>query len=210
MIEKIGNYKFKDQKLLTSALTHASHSKENYERLEFFGDSILDFIVGEYLFKNSEESGEGSLTKIRSQFVSEAHLAKVFERLALEKYVMLGKSYQGEMSQSIKADIIEALIAVVYLESGLEKARKFTYSIINLGNFKTMKSLDYKSQLQEIVQAKKQKVVYRLLSKTGKSHSPVFEVGVFVQNEMLAKATASAKHKAEQQAASIALKKVSN
>lgn len=207
MIDMLGNYKFKDQALLTTALTHSSYSKDNYERLEFLGDSILDFVVGDYFYKNSEES-EGSLTKIRAQFVSEAYLSKVFERLDIEKYVLLGKSYQGVLSKSIKADIMEALIAVVYLESGFEKAKKFTYSIINLGNYKTMKNIDYKTQLQELVQANKQKVTYKTLSKTGKSHDPIFEVGVFVGGEMLSKASASSKHKAEQLAASLAIKKV--
>ncbi|MGI5842474.1 MAG: ribonuclease III [Christensenellales bacterium] len=197
MIEKISNHTFKNKELIVQALTHSSFSRNNYERLEFLGDSILDFLVGEYLFKNSEED-EGNLTKFRAQFVSEAHLAKVFDRIDLKNEVLVGKSYRGELSNSIKADIIEALIAAVYLDAGFAKAKKFTYSLINLGNFKTMKNNDYKTQLQEIVQANKQKIEYRTLSKSGQSHNPIFEVGVFIDDELIASAQAGQKHKAEQ------------
>ena len=204
VIDKIQNYKFKNPSLLNVALTHSSFSKINYERFEFLGDSILDLIVGEYLFLNTEES-EGSLTKLRAQFVSETYLAKIFDRLNIEKFVNMGKSYQGEISSSIKADIVEAIIASVYLDSNFEKTKKFAYSIINLGNYKTMKSIDFKSQLQEFWQSNKKKVSYRLIAKTGASHNPSFEVGVYVDGQLLAKGSSSSKHKAEQQAAKVAL-----
>jgi ribonuclease-3 len=207
MIKRVSNHTFKDLSLLETALTHSSFSKENYERLEFLGDSILDFVVGEYLYKNSNKA-EGSLTKFRASFVSESHLSIVFDRLELQEYVKLGKSYKTALSPSIKADIIESLIAAVYLDAGMTKTKKFVLSIINIGNFKTMKNKDYKTQLQEFAQAKKQKLVYKILSKQGKSHNPTFEVGVFLKGELLEVATGSSKHKAEQEVAKQAIEKL--
>ncbi len=207
MIKTISNYTFNDVGLLETALTHSSFSKNNYERLEFLGDSILDFIVGEYLYKNSEQK-EGSLTKFRANFVSEKHLALVFDRLELEPYVKLGKSYKTQISPSIKADIIEAIIAAVYLDSGISKAKKFTFSIINIGNFKTMKDSDYKTQLQEFVQSKKQKLSYKVISRQGQSHEPLFEVGAFLNGNLEETAIGQSKHKAEQIVAQKLFKKL--
>jgi len=207
MIQKILNYTFENTELLTMALTHSSYSKQNYERLEFLGDGILNFIVGEYFFVNTEEQ-EGQLTKLRAQFVSEAYLVKIFDRLNIENEVLVGKSYQGKLSASVKADMIEAIIAGVYLDSNFTKAKKFVLSMINLGNYKTMKNSDYKSQLQEMAQSKKQKVKYKLLSKEGKSNDPIFEVGVYLNNELLAKGNSNTKQKAEQEAARIAFTKL--
>lgn len=187
------------------ALTHSSYSKENYERLEFLGDSILDFVVGEYFFLNTE-SDEGKLTKMRAQFVSTTYLAKVFDRLQIENQVILGKSFKGSLTISIKADIVEAIIASVYLDSSFERVKKFILSFLNLGNYKTMKNADYKSQLQEKMQADKKKVTYKTLSKLGQSHNPIFEIGVYVNGEFIAKGKAASKHEAQAIAAQKALK----
>lgn len=149
--ERIG-YSFKDKKLLQTALTHCSKSSENYERLEFLGDSILDFVVGDYFFQNTDKS-EGELTVLRSRFISEQYLSKIFDELELEKEVKVGKSYQGAISKAIKADIIEAIIAGIYLEAGIEKAREFIESKLHLSSYEKVKDTNYKSKLQELIQA---------------------------------------------------------
>lgn len=148
---RIANYQFKNEQLIKRALTHSSKSDQNYERLEFLGDSILDFLVGEYFYNHCDED-EGKLTVYRSQFVSENYLCKVFDKLNLTKQVSLGKSYQGEISKAIKADIVEAIIASIYLESGLEKAREFIYQNFQLQNYKNLIDENFKSKLQELVQ----------------------------------------------------------
>ena len=117
LANKIG-YNFADQNLFKRAVTHSSKSEENYERLEFLGDGILDFVVGEYLFVHTAEK-EGKLTVLRSHYVSENNLCKIFDKLNLSDQVILGKSYQGEISKAIKGDIIEAIIASIYLDGGL-------------------------------------------------------------------------------------------
>ena len=149
--ERLG-YTFKDESLLTQALTHCSKSTKNYERLEFLGDSILDFVVGEYFFKITDKK-EGELTVLRSRFISEQYLSKVFDELELDKDVIVGKSYKGAISKAIKADIIEAIIAGIYLESGLEMTKKFIEAKLHLENYKNVKDTNYKSKLQELIQA---------------------------------------------------------
>ena len=145
------NYKFKNQELIERALTHASKSDQNYERLEFLGDSILDFLVGEYFYLNCDES-EGKLTVYRSQYVSENYLTKIFDKLNLENCVKLGKSCHGEISKAVKADIIEAIIASIYLDGGISEARNFVYKNFELQNFRDIIDENYKSKLQELVQ----------------------------------------------------------
>ena len=161
-LTEVMGYKFKNSKLLERALTHSSYSKENYERLEFLGDSILDFVVGDYLFSRVDES-EGKLSKLRASFVSEQYLHKIFDELKISSYVKLGKSYKSELTKSVKADIFEAIVAGIYLDGGLEEAKKFIISTLKLGNYKTIKNTDYKSQIQEYYQAldKKNKITYK-------------------------------------------------
>lgn len=148
---QISNYKFKNEELLLRALTHSSKSELNYERLEFLGDSILDFLVGEYFFKKCNDD-EGKLTIFRSQYVSENYLVKVFDKLKLANLVKLGKSYKGEISKAIKGDVVESIIAAIYLDGGIEKARQFIYSNFDLENFRIHEDENYKSRLQELVQ----------------------------------------------------------
>ncbi len=149
--EELG-YTFKDKKLLTLALTHCSKSANNYERLEFLGDSILDFVVGDYFFKNTDKK-EGELTVLRSRFISEQYLSKVFDELKLEKEVLVGKSYKGAISKAIKCDVIESIIAAIYIEAGLDEARKFIEEKLHLANYEKVKDTNFKSQLQELIQA---------------------------------------------------------
>ena len=130
---KLG-YNFKDKSLLNRALTHSSKSSCNYERLEFLGDSILDFLVGEYFFNNCQE-GEGKLTVLRSHYVSENYLSHLFDKLDLEDDVILGKSYKGAISKAIKGDIVEAIIAAIYLDGGLSEAKKFIERNFDLADY---------------------------------------------------------------------------
>ena len=149
--DKIG-YKFADKTLLTRALTHSSKSAKNYERLEFLGDSILDFLVGEYLFRNSDKD-EGFLTVVRSHFVSESYLCSIFDKLDLSENVIKGKSLTGQLSKAVKADIIEAIIAAIYLDSSLQTVNDFIEKNFDLKNFNDIKNTNFKSKLQELVQA---------------------------------------------------------
>lgn len=207
-MKEISGYVFKNENLLKVALTHSSFSKENYERLEFLGDSILDFIVSDYFFKNTDEK-EGQLTKTRSKFVSEDFLNDVFDKLNIKNQVVLGKSYKGELSKAIKADIVEAIIAALYLDcNDLETVKNFVKSLFNFGNYKLMVDKDFKSQLQVYVQSMNKKVKYKMISKSGQSHNPLFEMAVYLDNEMLGNGISNSKNNAEQEAAHNALIKL--
>ncbi len=208
-LKEVNGYTFKNPKLLERALTHSSYSKENYERLEFLGDSILDFIVGDFLYKKVDES-EGKLSKLRASFVSEQYLHKIFDELDIAEYVRLGKSYNSELTKSVKADIFEAIVAGIYLDGGLSEAKNFIVSTLKLGNYKTIKDTDYKSQIQEYFQAKdkKNKITYKLLSQEGTPHKPIFTIGVLLNKEQIGYASGASKHEAEQKGAENILKKI--
>ena len=209
MVKSVKNYKFKKPILLTQALTHGSYSKNNYQRLEFLGDSILDFVVGDYLFNKCDED-EGKLTKLRASFVSEQYLCKIFDELDIEKEVLVGKSFKSNLSKALKADIFEAIVAAIYLDGGFEVAKKFVIQTLKLGNYKTIKDTDYKSQLQEYFQKqlKTNKVSYKLISQEGASHEPHFKIAVLLNKEKLGEGEGNSKQEAEQHGAKLVLKKV--
>lgn len=201
-MNKIG-YKFKDEKLFHRAMTHGSKSAENYERLEFLGDGILDFVVGEYLFKHSADD-EGKLTVIRSHFVAESNLCKVFDKLGLEKYVQLGKSYQGEVSKAIKCDMVEALIAAIYLDSDLKTVTEFIEKHLNLSEFRDIKNDNYKSQLQELVQASFKCKMQYVTEPAKNGFTSIF----YMDEDKVSKGKGQSKLEAEQDAAEKAIKKL--
>ena len=112
----------------------------------------MDFVVGDYLFKNSNKS-EGELTVLRSHFVSEANLCRVFDELGIEDKIILGKSWKGNLSKAVKGDIVEAIIAAIYLDSGLDEAVKFIKEKLELEKFNEVKDDNFKSKLQELIQS---------------------------------------------------------
>lgn len=188
--------KFKDKNLLSQALTHCSKSPENYERLEYLGDSILDFVVGEYFFKNTAKQ-EGELTVLRSRFISEQYLSSIFDELGLEKDVEVGKSYKGAISKAIKADIVESIIAVVYLENGLDFTREFIAQKLHLDSYEKVKDTNFKSQLQELIQANfKCKMTYQTEKIDDK-----FISKFFMDDDEIAKGEGLSKTEAEQNCA---------
>lgn len=199
-------YNFKDKKLLERALTHSSKSEINYERLEFLGDSILDFLVGEFFFKNCTED-EGKLTVLRSHYVSENYLAKIFDKLNLYKDVKLGKSYQGDISKAIKADIVEAILAGIYIDAkddGIDMARKFIMTYFDLENYKSVVDDNYKSKLQELIQGNfKCKMQYITLP-----CDDGFESSFYMDEDKIATAKGKSKIEAEQETAKIAIDKL--
>lgn len=200
MLEENLGYKFKDKNLLNQALTHSSLSQKNYERLEYLGDSILDFIVGEYFFQNTDKQ-EGELTVLRSRFISEQYLSNVFDKLNLEKEVRVGKSYKTSISKAIKGDIIEAIIAGIYLDGGIEQAKKFIYDKLNLKDYEKVKDTNYKSKLQELIQANfKCKMTYETEKVDNK-----FIAKFFMDDDEIASGEGNSKIEAEQDCARVVI-----
>lgn len=203
MIDKKIDYVFKDEKLLSRALTHPSKSKENYQRLEFLGDSILNFLVGEYLYKNCNKQ-EGELTVLRAHYVSEAHLSECFDEMNLTKEVIVGKSLKDDLTPAIKGDIIEAIIAAMYLDSDLNRVREFIITKLHIDEFADAKDDNYKSQLQELVQANfKCAIKYETVKV-----EDYFEAKFYMDEDLIATGYGKDKTKAEQNCAFVALEKL--
>ena len=203
MIDKKIDYKFVDQNLLTTALTHPSKSKENYQRLEFLGDSILNFLVGEFLFAHSDKH-EGELTVLRSHYVSEDYLAKCFDQMNLAEDVILGKSMNNEITPAIKGDVIEAIIAAIYLDSDLTQARKFVIDKLHIEGFESAENDNYKSQLQELVQANFKCTMKYETTKV----EDYFEAKFYMDEDLIAVGYGKDKTKAEQNCAYVAISKL--
>ena len=203
MIENKIGYKFKDKKILQRALTHPSKSKENYQRLEFLGDSILNFLVGEYLFKHCDKQ-EGELTVLRAHYVSENHLAECFDEMNLSEDVIVGKSLNNEITAAIKGYIVESIIAGIYLDGGLDEAREFIVGKLHIEEFEDAKNDNYKSQLQELVQANFKCTMKYETEKV----DDYFEAKFYMDEDLISVGYGKDKTKAEQNCAYVALNKL--
>ncbi|AFN35592.1 ribonuclease III [Taylorella equigenitalis] len=215
-LQKKLNYSFKDIKLLNRALTHRSFSSTHNERLEFLGDSILNFSVASLLFKKLKDQAEGDLTRIRASYVNQDTLAKIANNLKLQDLIKLG---EGELKSggfkrpSILADAVEAIFGAIYIDSNIEQAQKVVESIYE----PLMKNVDFstvgrdsKTLLQEFVQAKRVPLPsYKVLNITGAAHDQEFEVECTVELfDVSAQAVGASRRSAEQAAATLVLEKL--
>lgn len=212
-LEQRLGYHFEDQRQLQLALTHRSHSATNNERLEFLGDSILNFIVGEELFKRFPEVREGQLSRLRSQMVKGDTLAELAREFELGECLILGEGEMksgGNSRDSILADSVEAIIGAIYLASGLEICRErvltwFAPRLSKLGLNTSGK--DSKSRLQEYMQAQRQPLPeYVVVKVGGEGHAQMFTIECRIAlTKQPTSATASNRREAEKQAASLML-----
>lgn len=213
--------KFKNQKLFLQAFTHRSYLNEikekieSNERLEFLGDSIVSFVVSEYLFKQYSQFNEGILTNLRSLLVNTKSLASIAKELNFGKFLRLSRGEEesmGRQNQSLLADCFEAYIGALFLDQGMETAKLFLSETLlcRADEFVKQKALkDPKSLLQEQVQAKKlSSPIYKVLEETGPAHARTFTIGVYVENNMLGKGNGKSKQEAEEYAAEQALEKM--
>ena len=217
LLEKL-EIPYKNVKLYERALTHTSYANENnvtsYERLEFLGDTVLDLVISDYLYKNTEYE-EGKMTKYRSHYVCENANFEYSTRLGLNEYLKLGHGEEergGKYRKAIVADIFESFIGAMYLDLGYDEVKKFIYKhIIPLIEDKSVDFFDdYKSVLQELVQTDKKSLEYVVIDETGPAHDKTFTVEVKIDNIVYGKGTAHSKKEAEQIAAKDALKKAQN
>jgi ribonuclease-3 len=216
-------YRFRDRGLLEHAMTHTSRANEDVsggvadnESLEFLGDAVLGFIVADLLFREFPDRDEGEKSKMKAMLVSTATLARVAERLGLGDHLLLGRGEEktgGRRKQALLADGCEALIAAMYLDGGIEQSRAFITR--ELGGFiddlrrDGVSAQDYKSTLQELVQGRNRPLPeYRVVGAAGPDHQKLFDVEVLVAGEPLARATGPSKKEAEQEAARLALSRL--
>ncbi len=215
LLQKRIDYNFKDTSLLLRALSHSSYVNEKQgggecnERLEFLGDSVLGFITAEYFYKNLESCPEGELTKMRASTVCEKSLCVFARKLGLGEFLLLGKGEVftgGRERPSILADAFEALIAAIYLDGGIEEAKKFVLGFVR-ESAKTVSSFhDYKTKLQEITQKNpEENVEYVHVGESGPDHDKRFEVEVHLNSNVIGRGIGKSKKVAEQEAAKEAL-----
>ncbi|MBQ9318427.1 MAG: ribonuclease III [Bacilli bacterium] len=208
---------YKNANLYLRALTHTSFANENgvqsYERLEYLGDAILELIMSEYLYKNTDYK-EGKMTKLRSHYVCENALYEYSLLLGLNEEIRFGKGQltDGKYCKAIVADVFESFIAAMYLDIGLDEVKKFIYKhVIPLIEKNELDFFnDYKSILQELVQTDKRSLIYEIVSETGPAHNKEFSVVVKIDEIIYGRGTAGSKKEAEQLAAKDALQKAQN
>lgn len=215
-LEKEIGYEFKNKQLLETALTHTSYAyekkKQSNEKLEFLGDSILEFVSSEYIFHNYPNLKEGEMTKVRASVVCEKSLHEIAKMHNFSDFLYLGKSErisQKEVRPAIMADSVEAVIAAIFLDGGLEPAKEFI--IKNLAKpienaTKHIGQKDYKTVLQEILQKNGNvDIEYEIIDEKGPDHEKVFTAEVMVNDKILATGEGKSKKLAEMQAAQKAL-----
>ncbi len=219
-LEKKLDYKFKNIKLLKTALTHSSYTNEhnmknteNNERLEFLGDTILSLIVSQYLYKKYPNYPEGELTKIRAKVVCESSLAFVAKKIDLGEFLLLGKGEEvtgGRSRESILADASEALMGAIYLDSDFQGVnnlmlKKFENDLVH-AVAKGSLFIDYKTDLQENLQKRtKSQIEYKIKKEEGPDHDKIFYIDVIVNNKSVGTGSGRNKKEAEQMAAKEAL-----
>ena len=205
----------KDISLYETALTHTSYANENnvvsYERLEYLGDAVLELVMSEYLYLNTDEE-EGVMTKLRAHYVCENALYEYSLKIGLNEYLKLGNgeiASGGKFRKAIVADIYEAFIGAIYLDQGFEKAKDFIHetAIPFLKNHQIDYFDDYKSKLQEWVQTDKKSLEYQIINEEGPAHNKTFTAVVKIDDIVYGEGIGKSKKEAEQIAAKNALDK---
>ena len=212
LLEQRIGYEFRNPALLKQAMTHSSFTneqrirkQENYERLEFLGDAVLELVASEFLFQQHRDLPEGELTKMRASMVCEPALAFCARDLELGQFMLLGKGEEntgGRSRDSLTSDVMEAVIGAIYLDGGMERAKAFIDRFILSDLEDKQLFYDSKSNLQELIQGKlKKEYSYELLEVSGPEHDKVFHVSVQMEGEILGRGAGKTKKAAEQQAA---------
>ncbi|MCR5717321.1 MAG: ribonuclease III [Lachnospiraceae bacterium] len=212
--EKIG-YRFKNQELITQALTHSSYANErkihkipDYERIEFLGDAVLELVSSEFLYLTYPQKPEGELTKTRASMVCEQALAFCAKDLDLGRHIRFGKGEAmagGAHRASITSDVMEAIIGAIFLDSGIEDAKQFIHRFILSDLEEKQLFYDAKTILQERIQKSGEDVRYELLREEGPEHDKRFYTAVYRGEVLLGEGSGRNKKESEQQAAYQAL-----
>lgn len=225
-LERCLDYHFKDPALLQQAITHKSYLNEarerfqsasggDNERFEFLGDAVLDLVISQDLLLNYPDTPEGELSKMKARIVSETALAKVARRLEIGRYLLLGRGEeitQGRTKPSLLANALEAILAAIYLDGGLDSARHVIQKIFKSEFEELLKTeafTDYKTELQELCQRDYEILpTYTVLTESGPDHQKTFEVQISIKGGVYGRGIGRSKKEAEQQAAREALEKL--
>ena len=214
--ERLGHV-FQNRKLLETALTHPSfggdHHVPHYQRLEFLGDAVLELAVSRYLYFELPEVDEGKLTRIRAALVREESLNRAAQRIGLGEFIRLSVGEErsgGRQKPSILSDVMEAVLAAVYLDAGFDEAVRIIGMVLGeeLRPEVLKDHLDAKSRLQELMQREGRMPSYDYLSMEGPPHAPVFAYRVMDGEQELGRGSGTSKQNAQQAAARDALKRM--
>ena len=210
-LEEAMGYHFREQKLLKRALTHSSYANElrlnkleDYERLEFLGDAVLELSVSEFLFENNDQMEEGKMTKLRASLVCEPALAMNAKKIDLSQYIFLGKGEEltgGRERDSIVSDVFEAVIGDIYLDGGFANAKEFVKKFVLDDMEQKRLFFDSKTILQERVQTEGKKATYELLAELGPDHNKEYVSAAMIDGIKYGEGRGKTKKGAEQQAA---------
>lgn len=217
LLEKL-NITTDNEEIYKTAFTHTSYANEfgveSYERLEYLGDAVLELVMSDYLYKNTNYD-EGTMTKMRAHYVCENALFEYSKTWGLNEYLRLGHGEEengGKFRKTIVADIYESFTGALFLDQGMQKAKEFIYltaiPCVESNAFDFFN--DYKSKLQELVQTDKRSLEYEIVSESGPAHNKVFTTVVKIDNIIYGTGTAGSKKEAEQEAAKNALEKSVN
>ena len=211
------NIEPKDMSLYKNAFSHSSYvnehkAKNDYERLEFLGDAVLDLIVADYLYTHYKET-EGEMTKVRASYVCENANYCYATGLGLSKYILVGHGEQkegGNLKKAIVADIFEALMGAIYIDLGFSTVRNVILKVVvpYIENPNVTFFSDYKSSLQEYVQTEQKSLEYKLVNEEGPAHDKRFTVDVVIDSIVYGTGIGTSKKEAEQEAAKVALNKL--
>lgn len=218
-IEQNIQYEFKNKELIKQALSHSSFinemkrkGMESYERLEFLGDAVLELITSEFLFEEYKDLPEGQMTKLRASIVCEFTLSSVSELLHLGDYVLLSKGEEltgGRNRSSILCDLFESVLGAIYLDGGMEAAKKYVHSFLLTDIEHKTLFYDAKTTLQEMVQKNGKGIVtYEMIEEKGPDHNKSFVTAVYVDGIRLASGEGTSKKNAQQMAAYRAILKL--
>lgn len=220
-IEENIQYKFQNRALLKQAFSHSSYVNEmrinrpeSYERLEFLGDAVLELISSEFLFEHYQELPEGKLTKLRASIVCEFTLSSISKELQFGEFVLLSKGEEqtgGRQRESILCDLFESVLGAIYLDGGMEPAKKYVHNFLMTDIEHKTLFYDAKTTLQELVQkGDKGVVTYQLLEEKGPDHNKCFVTAVSIDGVQFAVGEGSSKKNAQQMAAYQAILKLKN
>ncbi len=210
-IEDVLKYRFKNKNYLYQAFIHSSYANaqgiQDNERMEFFGDSVLELLSSEYLYKKYPNCDAGQLSKMRANIVSADGLRPIMRDLDILKYLQVsdGASKIRKLSKKIEANLYEAILCAIYLDGGLNEARQFVLRTLSRSMDSAISLIhkDYKTILQEFCQQKKWSVQYQFVDKTGPDNNPLFKYALYIDGKFVSDGQGSTIKQAEQNAAKI-------
>ncbi len=223
-LEKNLGYTFKNKEVLRRALIHKSYHEglqtetglPDNEKLEFLGDSVINLVITDYLFRNFDHLGEGELSKLKAHLVSTNSLSQIARDMNLGEFAFLGKGEEkndGRSNKKINASLLEAIVGAIYVDSSFKVVSSlvilFFKAFLDKIAEKEIKINDYKSELQEVIQKRDNYLpLYKIIEESGKPPHVVFTAAVYIESREIGRGTGTNKRKAEQDAAFNALKKI--